>query len=73
MSEIMSRRFAILAAVSLPGLASAFLAGCSGGDPNQFVSGTMVKPLESVEKADEIAAKKLEATLKSKGSRKKRQ
>ena len=46
--------------------------GCSGGDPNQRVSGTMVTPLESVEKADEIAAKKLEASRKSKGKNSKR-
>jgi hypothetical protein len=70
MHEIMNRRLALRTAVSLSAIAVAYVSGCSGGDPNQFVSGTMVKPLESVEKADEIAAKQLEAKLRSKGSKK---
>jgi hypothetical protein len=45
-------------------------AGCSGGDPNQFVSGTLITPLESVERADEIAAKKLEEKQRAKGHKK---
>jgi hypothetical protein len=69
MSQAFNRRRALSAFLSLPALV---LAGCSGGDPNQFVSGTMVRPLESVERADEIAAKKFEAKLPSKGSRKNR-
>jgi hypothetical protein len=66
----MNRRRALRAVLSFPAIAVAGVSGCSGGDPNQFVSGTMVKPLESVEKADEIAAKKLEEKLRSKGRKK---
>ena len=69
MSQAINRRLALSAFLSLPAFA---LVGCSGGDPNQFVSGTMVKPLESVERADEEAAKKFEANARSKGSRKSR-
>jgi hypothetical protein len=60
------------AALSAPAAGAVCAPGCGRGDPNQFVSGTMVKPLESVELADEIRAKKNEAILRGKGSRTKK-
>jgi len=63
-SPILARR-AFLALWPMPLAVVAALSGC-GGDPDQRKSGTMMKPLESVEKADEAAAKKAEALRKNK-------
>jgi hypothetical protein len=72
MSESLNRRRVISAALSLPAVAAAALAaGCSGGDPNQFVSGTLAKPLESVEREAERRGRAADAAkAKARGQRK---
>ena len=70
MPRPLSRRHAIAALLSASGSAVAFFSGCSDSVPNQRTSGTMVVPLESIEKADEIEAKKREALSSKKGKKK---
>jgi hypothetical protein len=72
MDERVNRRHVLLVGLALPAVAVASVSGCSGEDPNRLVSGTMVKPLESVEKADEEAAKYREAKLKAARAKRKR-
>jgi hypothetical protein len=65
MPQIIGRRVAIAALLSIPAFLAASASGC-GGDPNQFANGTMIKPSEIIEKRDELRAKKEEALAKSK-------
>jgi hypothetical protein len=58
MSELLNRRRAIAAALALPAAAAVLAAGCSGGEPNQFVSGTLAKPLDAIEDRDEKTGKR---------------
>ena len=59
-SANLPRRRAVIALLAMPLTVLATAAGC-GENADQRTSGTLMKPLESVEKADEIAAKKAEA------------
>jgi len=69
MSERMNRR-ALLSAACFPIFLITCVSGCGGGNPDRLVSGTLAKPIDFVEKADEEAAKKFEAEAKSRRSRK---
>lgn len=69
MIKTMNRRCALLAAASLPVVVFTCVPGCGRSDPDRFVSGTLVKPLDFVERADEEAAKKFEANSKTKRSK----
>jgi hypothetical protein len=71
MNEFMSRRHALVLVAWFPAAVLAGAAGCSGGDPNQFVSGTMVKHLESVERAAEERGKAADAKARAKRAKKK--
>ena len=70
MPETISRRRAFSRAFGCLAITAAGLSGCDSGHPNQRVSGTLVTPLDSIEKAEEEAAKKRDALAPRKGRRK---
>lgn len=67
MPKMMSRRQFVWQASIGPMVAVACASGCGPGTANQRTSGTLVEPVDAVERADEIAAKKQEALLKTRG------
>lgn len=64
MSQTRTRRGLIRMMVVLPAVPFISIVGCGGGDPDQRKSGTLVVPLDSVEKAGEAAGKAEDAKKK---------
>ena len=68
MSSIIERRRIVALLLALPALSILSISGC-GGETEQRKSGTLVVPLDFVEKAGEVSGKKEDA---AKGASKKK-